>query len=328
MTHDVASTPDNGALMIILVAALVLWPLMKRLVKRFFAAFHRGKLFQVHADTKYDRRRQIVEKSNGKISRRRLLRTAPKSQAVVLEFKGDIMASSAGDFGRLVDEVTSNPGKISKVVVLIESPGGSVAHYGLMYSHMERLRNSGVELVSCIDVVGASGGYMMAAPSSRIVASSQAILGSIGVVYHLINREGLLKKLGLRSITITKGERKRVVTSDDPVDDEQIQFVEGKMGEVHEFFISLVQKYRKADRSVCNGDTWSALQCFESQNGLVDEIMTSAEYLARLNREGDIVFMSIKDKSMSATIQNLLGSVSISVVDRVWTLLGHTHMTF
>lgn len=123
------------------------------------------------------------------------------------------MASDVRDLRRLVSSVLAVGRKGDEVVLRLESPGGSVPHYGLAASELMRIRRSGMRLTVCVDRVAASGGYMMACTSDHIVAAPFAIVGSIGVVAEFPNFHRLLQKLCVDYEQETAGEYKRTLPS-------------------------------------------------------------------------------------------------------------------
>ena len=81
-----------------------------------------------------------------------------------------------------------------EVVLRLTSPGGPVAEYGLATAQLMRFKKKDIPLTVCIDVVGASGGFLMACAASKVVASPFAYIGSIGVVAMVPNLHEKLKK--------------------------------------------------------------------------------------------------------------------------------------
>ena len=69
-----------------------------------------------------------------------------------------------------------------EVVLRVTSPGGSVMDYGLAAALFARLKAAGVRTTACVDLVAASGGYMLACTAHTIVAAPFAMVGSIGVI--------------------------------------------------------------------------------------------------------------------------------------------------
>ena len=68
---------------------------------------------------------------------------------------------------------------------------------GLAAAHFARLKAAGITSTACVDLVAASGGYMIASTASTILAAPFAIVGSIGVVGGAPNLHKLLEKGGV-----------------------------------------------------------------------------------------------------------------------------------
>ena len=82
-----------------------------------------------------------------------------------------------------------------EVVLRVTSPGGSVMDYGLAAALFARLKAAGVRTTACVDLVAASGGYMLACTAHTIVAAPFAMVGSIGVIAGAPNAPQLLDLL-------------------------------------------------------------------------------------------------------------------------------------
>lgn len=313
---------SNTLMMVILTILFVVMPIAKKLINALKTRRERGQLCQIHEGTGYRRLKKINFRTKGPNVlvpyRGGSKRGDIELPAVVISFDGDLHAKGHELFAQLADEVIENRPFIHEVVVRVTSPGGSVPPYGLLYAHMERIRESGVALTACVDTFGASGGYLTVAPATKIVASPLAMIGSIGVVSHLLNYHRFLQKLGIDSITVTAGDRKRSITATDPVTDEAKEFTKAKLAEFHRIFIAAVRKYRpQVDVRLCDGDAWSAQETVEKNFGLVDELKTSAQYLSELNKERDLVFLSAKSTTWATPFFNFTTRIAAGLADRV-----------
>jgi len=213
-----------------------------------------------------------------------------------LRFHGDIKATGKDAFALLVTEVIMNKEKFKGVIVQLNSPGGGVAEYGQLYAEMLRLKNAGIEIHTTTDTYLCSGGYLMALPSTRIIASELAYVGSVGVVTEFPNFYHAAKKIGITPITATAGTRKRTITQlSNPDDEEKMAAFQEKLDHIFEQFKSLVHQHRPAiDVQHLNGDSWSARYTVDHEMHFVDEIATSAEYIARIRATNDIVELGFK----------------------------------
>lgn len=219
-----------------------------------------------------------------------------KRPAVVIHFEGDIRASKRKTFAEMVDEIVVNKDCFSEIIVAANSPGGSIAEYGLVYAEMERMRALGLPLTVCIDTYGASGGYLLSLPANKIVAAPFAIVGSVGVVAYSPNIHKLLKKHDIEPRLFTAGEYKRTVTFIGDDDEEAKMHFQHELESIHSLFLSAVEKYRPNANMqyVRTGDHWTAEESVNLNLGLVDEIATSRDYLLRVNQERELVMLTPK----------------------------------
>lgn len=197
----------------------------------------------------------------------------------VLNFNGDLQASAVE---HLREEVTALLGQTSaedEVVIRLESGGGMVHSYGLAASQLDRIRRQGVTLTVCVDKVAASGGYMMACVAHRIVAAPFAMVGSIGVLAQVPNVHRLLRKHDIDFEQITAGQYKRTLTVFGENTEQGREKLREDLEEIHEHFKSFIVEHRPTvdiDR-VATGEVWLGTRAREL--GLVDELMTSDDYL-------------------------------------------------
>jgi hypothetical protein len=75
-----------------------------------------------------------------------------------------------------------------EVVLLVNSPGGSVASFGLAAAQVQRLTGEpGMKTTVCVDKYAASGGYMIASQANSLLAAPFASVGSVGVILEGLN---------------------------------------------------------------------------------------------------------------------------------------------
>lgn len=326
----------------VLVIFLLLSPLLFMLIQgwhgRYRKGLNRGRLAHIHSTTQHERHRKIQSEPplRGIKAFPRRLRTLLAGRtkdhtdalpALVIDFKGDSSASGYDGFAKLVDEVLANQGAISEIIVRVTSPGGRVSEYGLMYAHMERIREANIPLTACVDTYAASGGYLMILPAHKIVCAPLAIVGSIGVVSEFLNFHSFLKKHDITPMTLTAGKRKRTLTLTGEITDEGLEHYRGQLGTVHRLFIAAVTKYRPRVNpdTTCNGDHWTAMETVETDLGLVDQISTSQAYLWAVNQERDLVHLKCRAESR---FQQKLSGLLTELADHVISRLSRAHLDF
>lgn len=228
---------------------------------------------------------------------------SPK-RVFVLEFDGDIKASETEPLRKLITVVLTHAKSSDEVVVKLESSGGMVHSYGLASSQLARITDKNIPLTVCVDKVAASGGYMMACVADKILAAPFAIIGSIGVIAQIPNFHKLLKKSNIDYEMHTAGEYKRTLTMfGENSDKGREKFIE-ELEDTHELFKAFVGEHRSnLDISkVATGEIWFGKRAIEQ--GLVDELKTSDQYLSELADSHDVFELSI---SPQKTVMEKLG---------------------
>lgn len=186
---------------------------------------------------------------------------------------------------RELEEHRDDP-SVRAVVVRIDSPGGVVGPSQEIYEAIRRVRAKDKPVVASLGAVAASGGYYIAAAADRIVANPGTLTGSIGVIMHLAELEGLFKKIGVRYEVIKSGRYKdlgsfaRRMTQDerrllqDLLDDVYLQFVEAVAegrGLDREAVLAL------ADGRIFSGRQARGLQLVDALGGLQEAVELAAE---------------------------------------------------
>ena len=233
----------------------------------------------------------------------------------VLTFIGSIMASEVEQLRDQISFLLEIAQPADEIVVRLTSPGGAVPQYGLASSQLERLKQAGLRCVVCVDTVAASGGYMMAAVADKIIAAPFAIIGSIGVVAGIPNFHRVLQKNEVDYHLFTAGKYKRTVTPFTEVTDEGKQKLQDDITAIHEAFKRLIKEGRPdVDiEEIATGEYWLASQAKEK--GLVDEIMTSDDYLG--SKLDDCEVIEITTETEQNRLEKLIeGGASLF---RQWT---------
>jgi serine protease SohB len=205
-----------------------------------------------------------------------------RKRLFVLDFRGDIRASATAALREEISAVLAVAEQGDEVLVRLENAGGLVHEHGLAASQLVRVRERGIPLTVAVDKIAASGGYLMACVADRIIAAPFAIIGSIGVLAQVPNFRRLLDERGVTVEQVKAGRYKRTVSMFGEVTDEDRDKLREELEEVHALFQAMVAKYRPAldMERVATGEYWYGSRALEL--GLVDEIGTSDDWLARL----------------------------------------------
>jgi serine protease SohB len=237
-----------------------------------------------------------------------------RKKIFVLDFKGDIKASTVSSLREEITAILTVADKKDEVVVTLESGGGTVHGYGLGASQLKRIRDQEISLTVAVDKVAASGGYMMACVANKILAAPFAIIGSIGVLAQIPNFHRLLKKMDIDFEQITAGDYKRTLTLFGKNTNEDREKFKEELEDTHRLFKEFVKESReKVDiDKIATGEHWYGKRAIELK--LVDELITSDDYLASAAKDADIFEVKYERKK---PVSEKLVSFGASLLDSI-----------
>ncbi len=211
-----------------------------------------------------------------------------RNRMFVLNFDGDIKASATPNLAEEITAILTIAKPSDEILIRLYSAGGLVHAYGLAASQLQRIRKNNIPLTIAVDKVAASGGYMMACVADRIIAAPFSIIGSIGVVAQIPNFHRVLKKHDIDLELITAGQYKRTLTLfGENTDEARKKFAE-EINETHQLFQNFISENRSQVNieNVSTGEHWHGVQAIDLN--LVDELMTSDDYLLAASKKQDI----------------------------------------
>jgi protease-4 len=141
-------------------------------------------------------------------------------------------------------------------------------------------------MVVVVDGLAASGGYIAAMASDRIVAQQSAIVGSIGVIFQYPNVSELLKTIGVQVETIKSSPLKAAPNGLEPTSPEARAAVESIVKDSYDWFKGLVRERRHLDDAglakVSDGRVFTGRQALGLKliDGLGDE-QAAIDWLAK-----------------------------------------------
>lgn len=234
---------------------------------------------------KIKKQEKQAEKAKAKLEKNTDVR---RGRIFVLDFDGDIKASAVDNLREEITAILTVATPRDEVLIKIESPGGMVHGYGLAASQLKRIRDRSIPLTAAVDKVAASGGYMMACVADRILAAPFAILGSIGVIAQLPNFNRLLKKHDIDYEQVMAGQYKRTLSLFGENTKDGRKKMQEEVDEAHTLFKNFVATNRPMVdiNTLATGETWYGTRALEMR--LVDEIMTSDDYLLAANNKNNI----------------------------------------
>ncbi len=166
--------------------------------------------------------------------------------------------------------------KLSAIALSVNSPGGSPVQSELIYNYIRQLaREKNIQVYSFIEDVGASGGYWLACTGDEIYASSNSIVGSIGVISAGFGFVDAIRKLGIERRLYTQGKNKSILDPFTPEKESDVKIIHSIQRDIHNNFKSLVltrreQSLKASEAVLFNGEFWSGTKALEL--GLIDRI--------------------------------------------------------
>ncbi|MBL1142311.1 MAG: protease SohB [Proteobacteria bacterium] len=237
-----------------------------------------------------------------------------RKKLFVLNFVGDIRASTVSSLREEITAILTIAEKKDEVLVILESGGGTVHGYGLGASQLKRIKDKDIKLTAAVDKVAASGGYMMACVADKIIAAPFAIIGSIGVLAQIPNFHRLLKKMDIDFEQITAGDHKRTLTLFGENTDKDREKFKEELEDTHKLFKEFVKDSREQvdiDK-IATGEHWFGKRAIELN--LVDELITSDDYLTNAAKEADVFEVKYERKK---PVSEKLFSLGANLLDSI-----------
>ena len=186
---------------------------------------------------------------------------------------GPLSSQSAG-----ADTVTAalrSAGKdeqVRAIVLRIDSPGGSAVASDAIRRAVLEVRSGGTPVVASMASLGASGGYFIAMPCDRVLATPSTLTGSIGVWGgKQVISEGLAR-IGVTRATVSSGRYADMFSTERPFDEEEWTRVGVWLDRVYDDFAEKVAQDRALPlervHELARGRVWTGSQAAE--NRLID----------------------------------------------------------
>lgn len=216
---------------------------------------------------------------------------------------------------------TCNPSDF-KILLHISSPGGIAYKFECAYSNLLRLKKKNFDVTVLIDDICASGGYMLACASNRIVASPYSKIGSIGVIAVTHNYYELANKIGIEEKVFKTGKYKQGFPLGTKYTDKDIDIQIEILGETLEDFKNIVVIARPTVDidQILSARVWTGTKALEI--GIIDELSTSNEYLDNLAVNNDVYLIGKisnqkKDGLLEMFFESLTYKISTSISDTI-----------
>lgn len=211
----------------------------------------------------------VVKGANKKYSRNKL---------AVIYASGQIGIGAGGEYingDKLSREIRKvrQDSSYKAIVLRVDSPGGTVFDSETIWREVKLAAEEKTLVVSFGDVA-ASGGYYLACPADKIVASPNTITGSIGIFGTIPNFGELLNdKIGISTDVVKTNKNSDLLSLTRPMTDYERKMMQANIEEGYDLFISHVAEGRGMTKpevdEIGQGRVWSGENAKEI--GLIDE---------------------------------------------------------
>ncbi|KUL97279.1 protease [Bosea sp. WAO] len=176
--------------------------------------------------------------------------------------------------------------RASAVMLRIDSPGGTTTGSEAVHEAVRKLAAK-KPVVAVVDGLAASGGYIVALGSDRIVARQTSLVGSIGVLFQFPNLAKLMDTIGVKVEEVKSSPLKAAPNAFEPASPEAIAALRRVVEDNYDWFKRLVRDRRHLNdpelAAVADGRVHSGRQAVGLK--LIDEIGGESEAIAWLERE-------------------------------------------
>ena len=178
--------------------------------------------------------------------------------------------------------------RVGGILLLIDSPGGTVTASDIIYHEVKRFKQRhSVPVHAFMLGTGASGAYMIALASDKILAMPTTVTGSIGVIMLDLNLSGLMKKVGVSDTSIKSGEFKDIGSPFRRPTEADEKILQAIVDDQYERFCKIVSENRPGldvakNATLVDGRIFTGGQALKA--GLVDELAYLPEVITGMKQ--------------------------------------------
>jgi protease-4 len=185
-----------------------------------------------------------------------------KDHTAVIDVVGMIAEGKDANADSIIESLRNAvKDKHTKGIILhANSPGGSPVQSSYVYEEIRKIKKEHPELpiYAVVSDICASGCYFIVSASDKIFVNPSSLVGSIGVLMDGFGFVDGMQKLGVERRLFTAGAHKAMLDPFSPSKEDETQYIQGLLNQVHQQFIGAV-KAGRGDRLKENPDMFSGL---------------------------------------------------------------------
>jgi protease IV len=224
----------------------------------------------------------------------------------VVQLVGSLWKHSLVEARQKINSLAAND-RIGSIVILVDSPGGTVSGTHDLYEAVSRAAAL-KPVYAFIEDMGASGAYYAIAGATRIFANTTALVGSLGVYTVTTDASAFAENMGVKPIVVRAGKHKGAGVWGTKVTAEQIEHLQRLVDAQAQHFVAAVARGRrmKVERvsDLADGSIYVGSQAVAA--GLVDEICSLEDMLQRVTATTPTdAFWALDDQESLAKVKEL-----------------------
>ena len=185
-----------------------------------------------------------------------------KDHTAVIDVVGVIAEDKDANAANIIESLRGAvKDKHTKGIILhSNSPGGSPVQSAYVYEEIRKIKKEhpNLPVYAVVSDICASGCYYIASASDKIFVNPSSLIGSIGVLMDGFGFVDVMQKLGVERRLLTAGAHKAMLDPFSPPKEDETQYMQGLLDQVHQQFISAV-KAGRGDRLKDTPDMFSGL---------------------------------------------------------------------
>lgn len=188
----------------------------------------------------------------------------------MVKHRSSFGGTSTVEARRAVVEADNDP-NVRGIMLLIDSPGGSVAGtFDLAHSVSE----TDTPIHTYAQDMMASAALLVGSQADHVSGNYNANIGSIGVVSQVADYSGAYEAAGIQVHTISTGKYKGAFAEGSEITDEQLEYLQERVDRIHDLFVDAMVSGREMTeeyvREISTGEVWIGEDAVEA--GLADVI--------------------------------------------------------
>ena len=231
------------------------------------------------------------------------------------------------DFIRKQKNLALADDDVKLIVYDHDTPGGEAAGCDELAREIYAERSTKPSM-ALINTLSCSGGYWLAAPTSRIICAPSGSVGSIGVYIQHMMIAKLLADWGIENEFIKRGEFKTSGNMYEPLSKKDRAYLQSMVDERYEEFVAAVAEFRGIEESVARDTEARVMRPAEALSlGLIDAAESPAtavaSFVAELGNDEPSVVEDNQEDAMAEITSEDRAAVAKETQARIKGIMTH-----